>query len=523
MKKLLYTIILFNAFLLLSCKKENTTWQTDWNIPLVHGKLTLDNLKTGNAFENTENFASVLFDDTLFSFKIDTLIKLPDTTLIQDAVISFPSLTLGPGNLIQNQNIDQLYDLGQIELSRVVVLEGTSVITISSPWPGKSRVVFEFPKTKDGNGVMFQKEYHLPAGTINNPSVYVDVIDMKNFDFDLTGSTGALYNNILANMYIYSDEETNTITITNQDTVRVTMEFKDMTAKYAKGYFGQYTISDTVSTDISQLKKIISGSITLDSLNINLSIRNGFKLTTQALLSQIKGLNSSNLSSVDLSFPQLNSTLNINPATGGYYSHINSIFNMPINSFNSNILQFIENLPDVIDVGFTIKINPYGNLNVGDDEFFEDSSLDLVMEGDFPLHFAMDKLTLVDTLDFSYDAPKKNGPSTALITLKYKNRFPFEAVANLMLLDANHNLLKKIDSESYIKSGTYNTSNNTTSLTEGEMLFTIDEPTMTYLNEAKFIALEIALSTDQQAMIKVNIDDYFDFNLFSDLNIKINY
>ncbi|HIP36037.1 MAG TPA: hypothetical protein EYG85_04215 [Crocinitomix sp.] len=509
------------ALSIVACKKEKTTWFTNWNTPLVHGKLTLSDVKKVDINQNSENFASVFFNDTIYSFKVDTLIKLPDTTLIQDAVISFASLTLGPGNLIQNQNIDQLYDLGEIALKRVIVDEGTAIITITTPWQGKSKVVFDFPKTKEGDGSPFTRTYHLPAGSIANPSVNVDTIDMAGFDFDLTGSTGGLVNNILADMYIYSDEETNYITITNQDTVRVVLDFRDMTARYAKGYFGSYSITDTTTLDISQMKQIISGSIALDSINLDLVIQNGFKILTQATFSQFKGINSNTSNIINLTFPQLNSALNINPSTGSLYNHQASLYHIFINSGNSNILAFIENLPDKIDIAFTIDINPYGNINNGADEYYSDSSLDLLLQGDFPLHFSANQLTLVDTMDFSYDANQSATPQSAMITLKYKNKFPLGATAKLSFLDNAKALLNEVETQSQINSGVYNSTTNTTTVTEGEMVFSLNNDLINNLENAKYITLEIALSTDQSSTIKFNIDDYFDFNLFSDLNIKI--
>ncbi len=520
--KLLLLIIIVGVF---ACKKEKTTWTTDWNVPLVHGKLTLTDIKKVAINENSNNFASVFFNDTIFSFNLDTLIKLPDTTLIQDAVITFPSLTLGPGNLIQNQNIDQLYDLGEIALKRVIVEEGTAIITISSPWQGKSRVEFDFPKTKEGDGSLFTRVYHMPPGTIANPSIKSDTIDMKGFDFDLTGSTGGLVNNILADMRIFSDEETNYITITNQDTVRVKLDFRDMTARYAKGYFGSYSISDTTTIDISQMKQIISGSISLDSINLNLMIQNGFKMLIQSTFTQFKGINSNTNNSVNLTFPQLNTSLNINPATGGLYNHQPSIFDIFINSGNSNILAFLENLPDKIDIGFTIDVNSYGNINGGADEYFNDSSMDLVLKGDFPLNFASNQLTLVDTMDFSYDKNKNANPNSATVSVKYKNRFPLGATAQLQFLDANKSLLNSVETQSQIDAGSYNTTTNTTTLSEGTMVFILNQDVINNLENAKYIALQIALTTNQAqtTLVKFNIDDYFDFNIYSDLNLKITF
>ena len=112
MKQLLFFGTLFLLLIATGCKKEKTTWTSDWNVPLLHGKLTINDLiPEENVIENSDNYASLVYHDTVYSFSIDTLIKLPDTSLVQKAATSFPNLTLAPGNLITSLGIDQLYDL----------------------------------------------------------------------------------------------------------------------------------------------------------------------------------------------------------------------------------------------------------------------------------------------------------------------------------------------------------------------------------------------------------------------------
>jgi hypothetical protein len=522
MKYLLSLSGVIVLFLSVSCKKEKTTWQANWNTPLVYGNLTISDLVSDeNTMENGDNYASLVFHDTVYSFSIDTLIKLPDTTLVQKAVSSF-NLTLGPGNLIQSVGVDQLYDLGQIELKRVMVKEGTAIITIESPFPGKTKVQFSFPKTLDGNGDIFAKEYILPAGTLANPSIVSETISMKDFDFDLTGTDGSLVNYITADAFIISAEETDYFQITNQDTVIITMEFKDMTPKYAKGYFGEYLITDTTSISIAQMKKVIGGNILLDSLNLNLSVRNGFKLFAQATFNQLKGINSGTFNEVELIFPNLNSSININPASGGLYDYVASSFSLPINNSNSNILAFIENLPDSIDIGYTIHINPYGNTTGGDDEFFPNSVMDIYLDGEFPLKFSADAINLVDNFDLSFTQNENARVNKGIITLRYENSFPIETIATIALLDGEGNTLETLSPSSGITSGTYNALNGTTTPSSGDATYTLTEETLNNLELTKQIEVNIKFSTDESAMVKININDYFKFNLFSDLNLHFN-
>lgn len=523
MKQLLFLSTILILFLNTSCKKEKTTWNTNWNAPLVHGNLTIADLIPNNVNENSDNYASLVFNDTVYSFLIDTLIKLPDTTLIQKATTSFPNLTLGPGNEITSIGVDQLYDLGEIQLKRLIVLEGTSIITITSPWPGKSKVEFKFPKTKDGNGDTFAKTYYLPAGSQSNPSIVTETISMKNFDFDLTGTLGTLYNNITADAKISSDEESSSFTIYNTDTVIIKMEFKDMTAKYAKGYFGEYLITDTTSISIVQMKQVMANSLLIDSINLDLSIKNGFKLFTQATFHQLKGINSTNMGEVELNFPQLNNTININPASGGLYNYVTSTYNIPIHSGNSNVLAFIENLPDSIDIGYTIHINPNGNVSGGDDEFYPNSSLDLLLNGELPLKFAADNLTLTDTFDLSFTQNNSASVENGSITIKYENGFPLSLNASIDLLDENGEFLETISANNNITAGSYDNSLSVTTPSKGSITFTFSKESVANLELTKQMLFHVGFSTDQNATIKINMADYFKFNLYSDLNLQFNF
>lgn len=523
MKQLLFFGTLFILLFTVSCKKEKTTWTSDWNVPLVHGNLTVNDLVPDeNVEENSDNYASLVYHDTIYSFSIDTLIKLPDTSLVQKAATSFPNLTLAPGNLITSLGIDQLYDLGQIELKRVKVKEGTAVITITSPWQGKSKVEFSFPKTTDGNGDVFAKEYTLAAGTQSNPTITTETIDMAGFDFDLTGTDGTLFNNITADAYIKSAEETNSFVVTNTDTVLIEIEFKDMTASYAKGYFGEYELSDQTSVSIVQMKKILAGSILLDSINLDLSVRNGFKIFTQATFHQIDGINSNTASEVSLTFPQLDNSININPASGGLYDYIPSIYNLPVNSSNSNVLAFIENLPDSILIDYTIHINPYGNSTAGDDEYFPNSSLDLFLDGEFPLKFSADDLTLVDTFDVSFTQNETANLEEGLITLNYQNGFPLGAELELSFLDNNGGVLEVLTPSGSITSGDFNNSTEVTTPYNGLLTINLSAETIQNIENTTQMMVTVKFNTDESGMIKININDYFDFNLFSDLNLKFN-
>jgi hypothetical protein len=271
------------------------------------------------------------------------------------------------------------------------------------------------------------------------------------------------------------------------------------------------------------MKSIMTESLLLDSINLDLSVKNGFKLFTQATFSQIRGHNSNTNNIVDLTFPNLNSSININPASGGLYDYVASTYNIAVNSGNSNILNFIENLPDSIQIGFTISINPDGNITGGDDEYFPNSSLDLLLDGELPLKFSANNLSLMDTFQLDFEQQKNAIVNEGKITIDYVNSFPIGVTTSLILLDENFQALEALIPTTPIIPAAYDMATSQSIASNGTSTYIINESSLQNLETTKHIVYNINLTTDQVSTVKINIDDYFNFNLYSDLNLKFSF
>ncbi|MFK8039186.1 MAG: hypothetical protein AB8B74_12910 [Crocinitomicaceae bacterium] len=518
--KRLFPIAFVSLLIMIACKKkEPTTWEPNWKAPLVTGRLSLENSLPDYTSQNTDGYASLKYNDTVFSFRIDTLIKLPDTSLVQKTAISFSSLTLSPGNSINNNNLDQLYDLGEISLKRVIIQEGLAFITISSPWPGKTKAVFAFPKVKDNYGNAFERTYFLEAGTNANPSVIIDTIDIKDYDFNLTGADGSLANYLTANMTMFSNESSASFTITNQDTVLLALSFEGLKAKYAKGYFGQYNISDISTLKFPQLKKI-SGLLELDSVKMDLNIQNGLDLIAQTKLISLEGKNTLTGQSTPLDFPLINQFLNINPATGGLYNFQPSDYIISINTANSNIEPFITNFPDSMAFEYNIKINPNGNVSGGTDQFFPNSRINLMADAEIPLNIKLNDFSVKDTFKLSSNEIDDQLES-GIMFIKYKNTFPLSANLTIYVLDKKSMILDSIAASSILKAGIYDSNSKTTSESTGTIAFNLSNSQIENISLGKNISVSATFNTDQLSFVKLNMSDYIDFSISSDLNIKI--
>ena len=79
----LFTVFLF-VLMLVSCKKEATSWDTDWVVPIVNDTLSLKNLQNDSTFfVNGNSFYEVDLTRTLLNIGINEIVAIPDTFIEQ--------------------------------------------------------------------------------------------------------------------------------------------------------------------------------------------------------------------------------------------------------------------------------------------------------------------------------------------------------------------------------------------------------------------------------------------------------
>ncbi len=520
MKRHLLISIFVVPILLYSCKKEPTTWDTDWAAPIAYGHLTINDMMPVDYVEtNSEGYLSLVIHESVFQFSLDTLIKLPDTTITVKTAIGIPSIDVSPAFSLPD-NYDQVYDLGEIELKRVIIQSGLAEATILSPWQGKTKITFNFPNVTNPGGVL-QRIYYLDAGTIADPTSVYDEINMALQDLDLRGIDGTLYNTLGINILIESNEESSNFLVTNTDSIAFSFKFQDLMPRYAKGYFGQYTFSDTTGVSLPPLKQVVAGSIDLDSIDMTLTIKNGFNIIAQAKVSKMTGINTRTSNLVDLDFAEKGTTLNINPASGGLYDYVPSEYPLTLNNFNSNILSFIENLSDSIILGYQLKINPFGNTTAGSDEFFPDSKMELFLDGEFPLQFGANNLTIVDTFLIDAFETSTISPREALVFIDYTNGFPIAGDLVLYLLDQDDQVLDSIVASAPILAGSFQAATYATLPHAGSVQFELTTANLDHLETTDKIVLKLKFNSDANASVKITPETFFDFKLRTNLQIRV--
>lgn len=507
------------ALLIAACKKEKTSWETDWSAPLVHGTLTLNDLVPADYTQtNGDNYISIVYNERAFGVSLDTLLDLPDTNIIAKTAFGFP-LTVNPG-FIWVDSADQDWNLGDIEIKQLMAKEGLLTFICRSEWGGKTIMSMDFPKVSY-QGVPYYKSYYLDAGTVANPTVEIDEIDMAGYWLDLTGLSGDLYNTLSGNFIVESNDP-NTFNVSTYDSLEYEIHFENVVIDYAKGYFGNHVFSDTTAIALPFMNSVLGGIIDIDSIDMNIEIRNGFNLIAQAKLTLLRGINSKQASTVDLGFPQLGNTLNLNPATGDWWGWNYSNYPITINNNNSNITTFLENLSDSLLIGYEVEINPFGNVTGGSDEVFPGSTIDIYVDGEFPLDFGAQDLALTDTFDFSFNASESYSGNSGQIFIDYTNGFPMSASSNIYLLNENDVVIDSIIGDSPILSGIYNSSSYATTPTSGTVTYNLNSSNFTNLHTSTKLAIIAVLNTDNGQKVKVDANAALNFVVRSNLNIQLN-
>ena len=269
------------------------------------------------------------------------------------------------------------------------------------------------------------------------------------------------------------------------------------------------------------MKNFVSGTILLDQVNMNLNIINGLKVTASGKVNQLTSIRSNIPNSIDLSHAIIGQNININPATGSWTTLSPFIYPININTSNSNINSFIENLPDLMLMDYEFELNPLGNISGGNDYFYPNSVFSVELELNMPTAFSASNLKFVDTLDlnFNQDTAKiqiQNGS----LTIKADNYFPFDVSLSLVFLDENDLVIDTLNSTGYLLGGIPDGVGKVNNPAYSEINFSVDENFLTIIeNSPRVMVIGVLNNTNHPTIY--NLYDYYNIDLKITTNIGL--
>ncbi len=465
--------------LLGGCRKEpaRPSWDVDLAIPLIHTTLGLGDLIADSLLQTDANGnVTLLYSTRLFALKLDTILSAPDTSFRY----KYPPFDLGSSTLnifagtqFQAVNDVNRFELEDLQLRELRVRSGSLGVTLTNRLGTSILCSFSLPAATL-NATALGLQTSVSPGSAANPAGHTDLIALDGYHFDLRGPAFNEVNTLATILSLTTDPDGPDVMMSNADSVEALVSYADIVPAYARGYFGTRLISidpDTVTLD---LFNGVAGLLDLEDAAARLHVRNGIGVDVRARINRIRGINSRTNTQLDLAHTITTSPLNVDRALdlGGTFQPAQN--NWSIASANSNIVPFVELLPDRIAYDLNVTIAPLGDVSNGNDFFYYESDLTADLDVEIPLRLSATDLTLSKTTRLDLGGTlEQHALQSGTLHVFTTNRFPFAAAVQLVIVDLDGNVLAELPQGGTVASATVNANGVVTSAVESQLDFTI--------------------------------------------------
>ena len=492
-----FLILLFLTILICSCKKKQTTWNSDWSAPIISDTISLSNLYNDSTLVSS-NQTSIDLDlsRTILNLGLSDLVGFPDTTINQIFNLNFSLSNVPAGYTFANTIEEHSFDLNDVQLKKVEVSSGTIKLKVFNSIATKVYFKIILPGITK-NGLAFEQTFFVNAGTNAQPGSAEEPLDISGYSFDLRGVNGLGYNKLQSQLIITSDPTGPSVAISSNNVFSFSAELSGLKFSYAKGYFGNTLISETAEFLVPYFNSIVAGNLDLPSANLDFEIENGMKFGIKGKIISAENTNSSGNTS-QLVSSNLGNDFLISPATGSWNSLQTSSQHLIFSATNSNIENYLENLGSSHQLAYQLQLNPWGNVSGGNDEIFANSRLKIKIKSQIPLTVGADGLTLRDTFNIELKQnSNKTHAKSGLISLSATNAFPLACEPILYLLNENGSILYTINATSQIYSSLLGSLNTQSGLFEKSSLleFVLTEDIVKNLDNIKKIIVQAKFDT----------------------------
>ena len=451
-----YYLVLVSCLLsLAACKRNPTTWADDLVAPLATGSLTLGNLFPDTVIKTNPADSSLMiaFTTNLINYQIDSLLKIPDTTIVSKDTINFtyPITTSGEFNLFTSPPANNSYSFPNgIQLTKAIVKRGKVKIQLYNSYRQPLLYEYQLASATKG-GVMLDTIFKIPGGSFTNPGTTICYMNLAGYTIDFTGLTHNTTNTIAQGGTLSTAPNAQADTMFSNEGLRAYFTFQGIIPQYALGYFGSQTITvgpDTTSFNV--FNSIKKGILNLNSASVNLTVSNQFGVAMKADISNISSINTNNPSVVTLTHTavplnnlQINQAYDNNGPTNPVVSVSPAVKSITLNNSNSNVAAFIGNLPGRLSYKLTAQINPPiggggGNISLNNDFGYYGTTFSANLTMNVPLYFSASNLMLADTVSMDLSGVNQlQNINKGNLILTATNSYPFSINLVATLLDAN--------------------------------------------------------------------------------------
>jgi len=494
-----------------SCKRDGQTeWDTELVSPILLTEFTVSDLVPDSLIISDNGEPLIIRYTTSYNIiPDDSLLRIPDTLLANS--ISLP-VTFGLPAGFQVANISQLirFAYRDVQLTEAVLESGSAQFKVSNYLNDKVFIGYSFPKlTKNGIPVSFSNQV-VEAGSITNPTVMTNTIDLSQHNLDLRGD-----NNISANQLRFLLDATlnpngiGASVFANVPFVTYENKFMNLKPSFARGYLGKTTFSFDQSTALDFMRKF-SGLIELADLKLDLNLENSVGADFMLTIDEISA--SKDNSQLNLQHSLIGSNQTIARAQNYAYQNLPyspTYRNYSFTTANSNLKNMIELLPEQLNYRIRAEINPLGNVSSGNDFFYSTSNIKLNMTLEFPLRFSASAFTYNDTLKTEGIETETSDPfKKGEFRLVADNGFPMNMLVQLILLDENKQFLDTLTGNQPISAASVNDLQRVEMSRKSVIPFPITDKIKSSLSAVRYIAIKAKFDTEPSQQLLPIYSDY---------------
>jgi len=433
-----------SGFIFISCHRDSPSWDTQILAPVVNASMSINNIITSSYIKNNpDSTVSLVFTDSLYNLNIDTIVTIPDTVLNYDETNILGTQTINPGTemFVSTPNpTTTIYPIGSVELTEGILQSGYLIFAIRNPLSQPVDYYYKVLNVIKGTDTL-----HVDTVIKAFQSLTIK-IPLNGYTINFKGPSGNGYNDITTSIEVYLDPSAIPVVIPSGDTVVSSkVSFTNVIPYYAKGYFGTTTKSfgpENVAFPV--FNKIVAGTLNLQNVSVNLTLTNGFGVDASLILSKLTS--NRNGDTIPLhATGVVGSTIHVNRATAtnspAPASPVNpSVLNFTINPTNSNIINWLDNMPTSIGYSLQVTTDPLGNVSGSNDFAYYGYGISADINVTIPLSLIANNLTLADTLavNLAGSANTTQHIKSGTLTIYASNGFPFSAGLQLYLLNKNN-------------------------------------------------------------------------------------
>ena len=508
-----------------SCRKPvATNWDIDAVFPVVNSKLNIKNF-LGDSILVSDNtgLLSVNFSREITAIKLDSLLNLPDTSITNTFTVPavFPT-TVTPGQTFTIFPASELdFNISNdVALKRLDIRSGGLTVKFSNTIAEPIDLLYIIPSAKK-NGQPLTIFETVPTGTNSLIKTY----DLSGYSLNMRGMSGNAYNTIIQSYTLALNPNANVTTITYGMGAKANLTYSNIVPDYVEGYFGHQLIDiplDTTNFDV--FNNLQASNFLLNSATLNFKIKNEFGAEFTGNFSAVKSVNSINSNVVQLTNGLL-SNLNINRAVKSGNSILPSVKSVSLSNTNSNIVNFLSNLPNKLTYQGSINVNPLGNISGYNDFAFYNTGIKVFADINIPLRFNADyfKLSSVTAVDFS-DIKQLDNVNSGNFIISAINGYPFRAQLQAYLVNQDKQIIDSLflPGSNFLERGIVDAQNIVINPMASKLSVPITKSRIENLKKTKSIKLvTYFLLPSNPPDIKIYDNYLFDVNIVAELNYNI--